>query len=207
VTTATKKIEKVVLTGGPCSGKTTTLRVLKEEFGDQIKVVPEIATILLEGGFPLPGRDLEWSEEWQAAFQSAVLPLQTSMEEAYQLSAGQNGCRLLVCDRGVLDGAAYTPGGVEKFCSRYGVDHNEALVRYAAVLHLESLATAEPEKYGKAGNDSRFEPLDRARELEMATRNVWASHPRHTVIDGRRGIEGKISQVIGIIRFLLAEKS
>lgn len=170
-------------------------------------MVPEVATVLLEGGFPLPGKDLQWSEEWQAAFQSAVLPLQTSMEEAYQLSASQNGCRLLVCDRGVLDGAAYTPGGTEEFCSRYGVKKDEALARYAAVLHLESLATAEPDKYGKAGNDSRFEPLERAQELEMATRKSWESHPRHTVIGGRRGIEGKISQVIGIVRFLLAEKA
>lgn len=207
MTTTTNKIRKIVLTGGPCSGKTTTLRVLQEEFGDQIKLVPEVATVLLDGGFPLPGRDLQWSEEWQAAFQSAVLPLQASMEEAYQLSAGQNGCHLLVCDRGVLDGAAYTPGGAPSFCEKYGVKEDEALSRYAAVLHLESLATADPSKYGKAGNDSRFEPLERAQELEMATRKSWENHPRHTVIDGKRGIEGKISQVIGIVRFLLAEKA
>ena len=29
-------MKKVVLTGGPCSGKTTVLRALKEEFGDSV---------------------------------------------------------------------------------------------------------------------------------------------------------------------------
>lgn len=172
-----------------------------------IVLVPEVATILLEGGFPVPGKDLEWSEEWQAAFQSAILPLQKSMEDTYVLKGGCNGGKLLVCDRGVLDGAAYTPGGVDEFCRRYGVDAVEALSRYTVVIHLESLATADPEKYGKAGNDSRFEPLERAQELEKATRSAWKKHPSHLVIDGRRGIEGKISEVLGIVRFLLAEKN
>ena len=199
-------MKKIVLTGGPCSGKTTVLQALAEEFRGQIALVPEVATILLEGGFPLPGKDLEWSEDWQAAFQSAILPLQQSMEDAYILKAKVNDCKLAVCDRGVLDGAAYTPGGVDEFCRRYGVNAEEATSRYAAVIHLESLATADPEKYGKGNNESRFEPLERAQELEMATRAAWQSHTRQIVIDGRRGIEGKISEVIGIVRFLLAEK-
>jgi len=199
-------MKRIVLTGGPCSGKTTVLRALAEEFRGQIIQVTEVATILLEGGFPVPGKHLEWCEEWQAAFQSAVLPLQESMEDMHVLMASSSGCKLVICDRGVLDGAAYTPGGVDEFCQRYGVDAGEAMNRYSAVIHLESLATTDPEKYGKTGNDSRFEPLERAQELEHATRTAWQEHPRHLVIDGRRGIEGKISEVIGIVRFLLAEK-
>lgn len=198
-------MKKIVLTGGPCSGKTTVLRALRDEFAGII-IVPEVATLLLEGGFPVPGKHLPWSEEWQASFQAAVLPLQHSLEDTHRLMAVGNGCQLVICDRGVLDGAAYTPGGVPEFSRRYGVDHTLALARYESVIHLESLATAEPEKYGKAGNDSRFEPLERAQELERATRAAWDAHSRHLVLDGRRGIEGKISQVIGIVRFLLAEK-
>lgn len=199
-------MKKIVLTGGPCSGKTTTLLALKEEFEDQIILVPEVATILLQGGFPIPGKDLEWSEEWQASFQTAVLPLQSAIEDAYVLMAQSNGGKMLICDRGVLDGAAYTPGGVLEFCKRYGVDVEKAQARYAAVIHLESLATAEPKKYGKADNDSRFEPLERAQELEKATRQAWESHPRRTILDGKRGIVNVISEVIGIVRFLLSTK-
>lgn len=194
----------IVLTGGPCSGKTTVLRAIAEEFRGQVVLVPEVATLLLSGGFPTPGKDVEWSEEWQAAFQAAVLPLQRSIEDAYALMAKGNGAGLLVCDRGVLDGAAYTPGGVEEFCRRYGVDAGEAVGRYTAVIHLESLATSAPEKYGRGGNDQRFEPLERAQALEQATRAAWETHPRRVLIEGRPGIEAKVAEVIGIVRFLLA---
>jgi len=200
------EIRKLVLTGGPCSGKTTVLGALAEEFRSLITLVPEVATILLSGGFPMPGKDLPWSESWQAAFQAAIVPLQRSFEDACQLLAQADGRELLVCDRGILDGAAYTPGGLPEFCVKYGVDSTEAAKRYEAVIHLESLATADPPKYGKIGNESRFEPLERARELEENTRQAWSSHPRHIVIEGRRGIEGKISETIGIVKFLLAER-
>ncbi|EKE25576.1 MAG: hypothetical protein ACD_5C00113G0003, partial [uncultured bacterium] len=43
-------IKVVVLTGGPCSGKSTVLRALQDEFGEQLVVVREVATVLLEGG-------------------------------------------------------------------------------------------------------------------------------------------------------------
>jgi hypothetical protein len=86
------------------------------------------------------------------------------------------------------------------------VDQTEATSRYRAVIHLESLAVSDPDKYGKTGNDQRFEPLERAQELEKATRAAWEEHPNRVIVDGRRGIEGKISETIGIIRFLLSEK-
>jgi predicted ATPase len=199
-------MKKIVLTGGPSSGKTTILKTLCEEFGDQITLVPEVATLLLDGGFPIPGKDLPWSEAWQESLQTAVLPVQSSLETAFALKAQSSDCRLLICDRGLLDGAAYTPGGLKEFCERFHVDAAAAHKNYAAVIHLESLATADPTKYGRAGNEQRFEPLERAKMLEEATRSAWDGHPHHLVIDGRRGIEGKISQVIGIVRFLLAEK-
>ena len=163
----------------------------------------------MDGLIPRPDRSrghqsAEWSEEWQAAFQAAVLPFQSSIEDAYALMAKGNGAGLLVCDRGILDGAAYTPGGVDEFCRRYGVDAGEAAGRYAAIIHLESLATAAPEKYGQGGNANRFEPLERAQELECSTRAAWESHPRRVLIEGRPGIEAKVAEVIGIVRYLLA---
>lgn len=198
-------VKKVVLTGGPCSGKTTILRVLREEFGDDVLLIPEVATVFLENGFPVPGRDLPWCEEWQSWFQSAVLPTQVSLEEAYVLMAEKRGQGLVVCDRGVLDGAAYTPGGLEEFCRRFRLDAEASLERYAAVIHLESIATAAPERYGQAENLQRFEPLERAQALEAATFQAWSGHPTHIFIDGKRPVERKINEVMGIIRFLVAD--
>lgn len=198
-------IKVIVLTGGPCSGKSTVLRMLQDEFSEQLVVVMEVATVLLEGGFPLPGKDLEWSEDWQSALQSAVLPLQISFEQSHALVAQKRKVKLLVCDRGLLDGAAYIPGGITEFCKCYGIVETEANGRYKMIIHLESLATSDPGRYGQMGNDARFESLERAQELEQATRAAWQSHENRIIIDGKCGIEGKIAEVINIVRQLLAE--
>lgn len=196
-------MKKVVLTGGPCAGKTTVLEVLRQEFAGQALVVPEVATMLLSGGFPVPGKDIAWSPDWQAAFQSAVLPVQIQLEVAYELRAAEQGAGLLICDRGRLDGAAYTPGGLVEFCRRYGVDVAEAFAAYAAVLHLESVAVGDPDFYGKANNSARFEDMEAARALELATRGAWVGHPSWTLVSCAGGIEGKIRAVCGAARRLL----
>jgi hypothetical protein len=45
---------------------------LFSEFGADLVFVPEAATLLLAGGFPVPGMHLPWSPQWQAAFQVAA---------------------------------------------------------------------------------------------------------------------------------------
>ena len=59
----TKRVHKLVLTGGPCGGKTTAqnrLATFFESLGWRVFRVPETATILLNGGVRhcvrLPGR-------------------------------------------------------------------------------------------------------------------------------------------------------
>lgn len=196
--------KSVVITGGPCSGKTTIIGAIREEFGSRIVIIPEAATLLLSGGFPTPGKDIPWSEKWQLTFQSAIVALQKNMESINQDVARHREAGLIICDRGLMDGAAYTPGGIAEFCRQHQLEQEPTLARYEAIIHLESLATAAPEKYGKANNEHRFETLEEAQALETRTREAWSGHKRHIVLNGRRGIDGKISEVIGMARLLLA---
>ena len=50
------KAYKIVLTGGPCAGKTTAIQSLREHFSGQYEVlcIPESSTELMTGGV-LPG--------------------------------------------------------------------------------------------------------------------------------------------------------
>jgi len=196
-------MKKIVITGGPCAGKTSALEALKQKFGDQILVVPEAATILLAGGFPTPGKDIEWSLDWQDAFQAAVTKLQHSLERSYQLIAKQRNIKLLICDRGILDGAAYTPGGRKEFVRRYEVDEESTAKSYFAVIHLESLATAQPHLYGQGNNEHRFESLEEAQALELRTREAWSKHFRHTIIENKSDLATTIAAVIKTISALI----
>lgn len=196
-------MKKIVLTGGPASGKTTVLSFLKEKFVNQVVFVPEAATMLLGSGFPVPGHDIEWSIEWQAAFQAAVLPLQINLENAYELKAAEAGIQTLVCDRGALDGAAYTPGGLVQFCQIFKLNIMAMFASYEAIIHLESVATAHPELYGTSNNEKRFEILEEAQLLEHKTRRVWRNHPNWYFIEAENTIETKKMYTRKIIQQLI----
>lgn len=184
-------MKKIVITGGPCAGKSSIITMLKEEFGDGIITVPEAATLLLAGGFPMPGKHIEWCDEWQYAFQKSVLHLQKSLEDTYKLMAQRKGARLLICDNGLPSGAAYMPGGVPEFVGMYNIDFLAELADYEAVIHLETIALTQPEKYGKHNNESRYTTLDQAIKLDELIKDIWEDHEKRFILPSSWQLEEK----------------
>ncbi|MCA9149915.1 MAG: hypothetical protein KDA92_11470, partial [Planctomycetales bacterium] len=72
---------------------------------------------------------------------------------------------------------------------------------------LESLATADPKRYGRSNNEHRFESLEQAQSLEHAIREAWEDHPKKLFVDGSCGVDGKVATVCRFIRDLLAHES
>src|SRR5690349_17226698 len=112
-------IPKIVLTGGPCAGKSTCLRRVAEELGSQVCVIREAATTLLEHGFPPPGSHPTRGQELVQIMQETILTLQRNIEMAVEAAVELTPARVILCDRGVLDGAAYWPGGLDAFVSHF----------------------------------------------------------------------------------------
>ncbi len=93
---------RVAVTGGPGAGKTTAVDLFRRELGDVVVVVPEAATILFTGGFPRDG-----SPDVRRAAQTAIFHVQRNLEDVQGITYPS---RVLLCDRGTVDGAAYWPG-------------------------------------------------------------------------------------------------
>lgn len=202
------KLTRIAVTGGPCACKSTVLGLAAKHFGDQIVVAPEVASILLDNGFPKPGRDLEYSEQWLYAFQNSVLPVQRQMEDQYLQVALGRMSRLVLFDRGMLDGAAYLGRGVDYFADHFGLDLAEVYARYDMVIHLESVAVSDPKLYEqlKATNPARYETAAQAAERDAQIQEVWAGHPNRTVIPGNLGVKGITNRVLGILgKYVSAE--
>ena len=199
-------MNKIVITGGPCAGKTSIIEILKMELADNILVVPEAATLLLSGGFPAPGKQLDYCDDWQLNFQRAVLSLQQALEGVYELLASRQGAELVICDGGMLSGAAYMPQGLKQFIDLYGVSQEEMLNNYQAVVHLETIALAYPDKYGLSNNEHRYTTLDQAIELDQLIKEVWQDHPGRYVIESGKNLEDKVMEVMGIIKNFLQKK-
>ncbi|MEC8207731.1 MAG: AAA family ATPase, partial [Pseudomonadota bacterium] len=99
--------KRIVLTGGPGGGKTTAIDLLRREFSNQIVVVPESATMLFSGGIERGD-----ATHLIKAHQQAIFSLQKHLEH---IQRTMHPDRLMLCDRGSLDGLAYWPGEQDEF--------------------------------------------------------------------------------------------
>ncbi len=165
-------IKKIVLTGGPASGKTTALSILKEEYGTDIEVAKEAATLVYGGGFPRNDK----SPHHTLHAQRIIYFVTKELEE---LAGKANpDAKLILCDRGSLDGAVYWPYGEEDFLKTMETTVDKEYEKYYAVIHM---SPPKEEKYYQ-NTSVRTETLSRALEVDEAILKLWAGHPRHIVI-------------------------
>ena len=99
--------KRIVLTGGPGGGKTTAADLFRRELGERVIVVPEAGTLLFSGGFPRVA-DPNALESTQVA----IYHVQRALED---VQCARFPDRILLCDRGTVDGAAYWPSGPDGF--------------------------------------------------------------------------------------------
>ncbi len=173
---------RIVLTGGPSAGKSTALRYLNQIAGHEMKTTPEVATMLLEGGFPAPTENSP-TKIWQRSFQLAIAATQIALEQVVeeQNAVDHDPKPYIVYDRGLADGAAYLDGGIEALSNMIGMQVPEIMERYDMVIHLRTSAML-PGGYRKHTNPHRFEEAARAVELDKRTEQAWQYHPNRILV-------------------------
>jgi predicted ATPase len=184
---------RIVLTGGPGGGKTTAADLYRREIGDRLVIVPESATTLFSGGFP---RVTE--PEAQRSEQRAVYEVQRALED---VQSTRYPDRVLLCDRGTVDGAAYWPDGDDGFFEAMATTHAAELARYDAVLFFETAAVGGIAIEG--GNRYRVEDNVRAVELDRRLRALWAPHPAFHPVGHQRSFLAKIGHGLAILESVL----
>src|SRR4051795_6075203 len=125
---------RVVLTGGPGAGKTVISRRIAADHPDRFILVPEAATQVYDA---LQTRWDKLDLEGRRDVQRKIYRLQVDQEDR---TANANAGKILLLDRGTIDGAAYWPEGPEDYWRDVGSTPAAELKRYYAVVLLESSA-------------------------------------------------------------------
>ena len=181
----TTKIPRIVLTGGPCAGKSSAEMFLKKKFeaiGYCPVFVPEASTMLMnEGHTPLGGT--KQLREFQKRVIDRILALELECEDELQRLAHPKP--VIICDRGLMDGRAYMPEEMFwEVIAEHGLDlSNMRDARYLGVFHLRSTALGAEEYYTQTNNKIRRETIDEARLADERTLEAWIGHPHLRVID------------------------
>lgn len=194
-------IPKIVLTGGPKAGKRRVAEAIASRHPG-IRLVPDGARILIDGGFPATGLRTDAA---QVAFQRAVAAVRMELESLASAEATACGVEALVCMGGLLDGAAHLSGGVEALCGIIGVRPEFAYRRYGAVIHLESPATGDP-------GSLSFEPgaqstLVRWQSVERTLRSIWRRHRTWLFVAYSRNLTEKTAAVERLLAAMNLEKA
>lgn len=200
-----KSISKIVITGGPCAGKTTAMSWIQNAYtrmGYTVFFIDETATQLITGGAA------PWLSESNRDFQKVLLQLQSEKEKAFCEIAEnvKNSKVLIVCDRGALDNRAYmTDEEFTYVLHQLNTDIVQLRDQYDAVFHLVTAAKGAEKYYTLANNAARTETIEEASALDERLISAWTGHPHFRVIDNSTGFEEKMRRLIGEISSFLGE--
>ena len=202
-------IKRIVLTGGPCAGKTTALVRIIEHFsvlGYKVFTIPEVPTLFTQAGMNYLTKNQGFFYEGE----KATLEVQLSLEDKFMRMAQE--CQkpaIIVCDRGAMDISAYmSPEMWADITRAVGTSTAQLRERYDAVLHLVSAADGAEQYYTTANNAQRNEPMTEeglriARGLDKKVIHAWTGHPHLRVINNHDDFEAKMHRVLKEISHVL----
>lgn len=198
-------ITKIVITGGPCAGKTTGMSWIQNAFssrGYRVLFVPETATELITGGVA------PWTCGNNLDYQKCQVKLQLAKEKVFCQAAEtmKEDKLLIVCDRGVMDNKAYmTEQEFQAVMNALDMDAVTLRDDYDGVFHLVTAAKGAEEFYTLSNNQARTETPEQARELDDKLIAAWTGHPHLRVIGNDTDFENKMKKLVAEIAALLGE--
>jgi predicted ATPase len=198
-------ITKIVLTGGPCAGKTTTNERIEEFFtklGYAVFTLPEAATLFIKAGAEFLTEDPHLYYEIHRNMMTFLLQMEDSF---YEIAKASGKPALIVNDRGAMDLSAYMkPEDWQELLKAIGKTEDELMGRYKAVFHLSTSAKGAPHSYTLSNNSARMEEtLAEAIRVDDNLIKAWEKHPNLHVIPSEEFVKDKIDNVLfGISREL-----
>ena len=188
------EVIKIVLTGGPCAGKTTALSFIEKELekhGIRVLLLKEQATkLILSGKTP---QNMGCYEFHKLLFKNQLDEERNLTDLAENMSDEKV---VILLDRGLLDNKAFvTQSDFDRYSSLYGA--NEDLIRnsYDAVFHLVTSANGAEQHYTLENNEARTESIEEAKDLDEEIISVWTGTPHLRIIDNSTPFEEKLNRL------------
>ena len=175
------KTYKIVLTGGPCGGKTDSIEFLSKKLIEQdylVKVVDETANSLLKLGY-MPSENISTFD-----FQNLLFKIQFLNE--YMSESKTN---ILLCDRGLFDGKVYIGNDdFQKILALNKVKEKEAFSTYDGALYFRSISYEYPDEFSKK---RIYESPEIGRIRDERCKEIWIDKIVPCNYDNLDGFENK----------------
>lgn len=190
------QITKIVLTGGPCAGKSEAAKRIKETFskmGYTVLFIPETATELISGGV------CPWTCGTNLDYQIIQCKLQQYKEQMFDeaVHTMKEDRFLIVCDRAMLDNKAYmTEEEFNQVLNALNTNEEKINAGYDAVFHLVTAAKGLEEFYIFENNAARYETPEQAVRIDDLLIDSWKNHPNLRIINNYYDFNQKMDRLI-----------
>lgn len=196
-----KQPTRIVVTGGPCAGKSKALPELCDWLrlkGKHPVLVPEAASLV----FGAAGRPDYSDKPRLMEYQKTIILIQMQMEDLF-LATVCIPDSVLITDRGVLDNKTFVyPEDWQNLLKDLKLTESEVgLSRYDAVIHMVTAADGAPTHYKLEG--FRNETPEKAIRQDRRLQDVYKDHPIHKVIDNSTDFPGKIARLKSAVADIL----
>ncbi len=195
-----RRIPHIVLTGGPCSGKSGLMDILRREIGAVVHCVPEVATIIIgQVGATPPVNDTVAARR----FQRTLYRVQRGFETVSDIQAIQDGKQALLVDRGTVDIAAYLDGGIKGLEDVCRTTKEFEYAQYDIVICLE-VPPKDVYEANRKKNPARQESYKQAVARGKRVAEVWSEHPHFRLIKNGKSWDHKVAAVKAAVGAFLA---
>lgn len=197
---------EIVITGGPCGGKDSSIPVMAQTLrqrGFIVFEVPEISTMLHDttrrnlGAEASHHPEREIGDRLELSMISAKMELRRSYRKIAECYPDTPV--ILLFNRAEMDGEAYSePETFTRLLSEIGIDRSTARDSYDAAIHLTTAAIGA-EEYYQQDNETRWEDLEMAPISDAKTWDAWKGHHHAYTVDNSTDFQGKIDRTLDLI--------
>lgn len=197
-------IKKFLITGAPCSGKSSVLELLRKEFLGRIMTVPEIPSLFVSNGMtPDSWNSVIGSLQKDVEFIKEIIRTRLHLEHHFEQVARLAGVSYLLCDRGLADAAAYLNGNYPSYETLSGRDLSTDVNRYSHVLLFGTVAAVEPLWENKALDKITDPEREFCLEIEFRLKEMWSKHSSYFYVPVSESIQSRYEIVRNIILELM----
>lgn len=194
----------VVLTGGPCAGKSSAMAFLRDRLskrGFQVLTVPENATHFFANS---EGFQPEWAgKAAQVSMQRIFMEYQMSQEDAFKAFAQLHPTKrsILLLDCCTLNSKVYLNDEQWKqvlaLPGHSNLTEQQLFARYDLVIHMVSCAFEGLYEWGPgSSNPGRYHSPEEAQECDKRSLDVFANHQQVRVVPHFPDFSSKMQQVL-----------
>ena len=208
-----RHVKEIVITGGPCSGKSEALKIIPKRLRDMgygVVILREAAEEIFTSVFPSDVRDIrevleKYPEKFYAMEEQIFLEIMAKLKIRRNLAEICGDKKTVIfLDRGPMDALAYMPSErFFEFVKRNGYSVSDTRDSSDGVVHLVTTADGAEEFYEQ--NDVRIETAEKARTLDKETQRAWVGAPHLWIIDNSTGFDGKMNRLFEAILHILGE--